>query len=157
MRVKPTTPRSFRMMKSSEQIIAYLALGAAIHYTVSTLWGKVRSSSSQRTPGNAWTLVVTLTFTSEEDQQNILNEWKPVTKYCKDEEPFLLHYEAGRSDSDPLKIHMVERYQSKDHYLNFHKNGAEFLKFRPKLKALQDAGKVKVVGFSYQELGYGFV
>lgn len=152
-------------MSSSSQkiipIIAYMALGAVIHQTIHSLLNKFSSSSSsqqrERIPGNAWTLVVTLTFTSEDDQKSILNEWKPVTKYCAENEPFLYHYEAGRSESDPLKLHMVERYDSKEHYLNEHKSGEEFLKFRPKLKALQDAGKVTVEGFSYQELGYGFV
>lgn len=98
-----------------------------------------------------------MTFASEQDQKSILNDWKIVSKYCAEYEPFLLHYEAGISDSDPLKVHMVERYESKEDYLNFHKNGKEFLNFRPKLKALQDAGKVTIEGFSYQELGYGFV
>ena len=133
-------------------ILGYLALGAAIH----AMFTKVGSSRT-RNPGEAWTLVVTCTFTSEEDQKSILNDWKAVTKDCKDNEPFLHHYEVGRSDSDPLKIHFVERYESKEDYLNKHKSGKEFLKFRPKLKELQDAGKVKVEGFSYQELGLGFV
>ena len=100
---------------------------------------------------------MTLTFANEEDQKQILEEWRPVTKYCAEKEPFLFQYEVGRSDSDPLKLIMVERYKSKEDYMTKHKNGEEFLKFRPKLKALQDAGKVKIDGFSYQELGYGFV
>jgi quinol monooxygenase YgiN len=114
------------------------------------------SQRRERLPGNAWVLQVTLTFTSEEDQMKILEEWRPATKYCADREPFLWHYEAGRSDSNPLQIRMVERYESKELYLKKHKTGEEFLKFRPKLKALQDAGRVEVEGFSFQELGYGF-
>eukprot|EP00526_Cylindrotheca_closterium_P020129 CAMPEP_0113636610 /NCGR_PEP_ID=MMETSP0017_2-20120614/19116_1 /TAXON_ID=2856 /ORGANISM="Cylindrotheca closterium" /LENGTH=127 /DNA_ID=CAMNT_0000547505 /DNA_START=158 /DNA_END=539 /DNA_ORIENTATION=- /assembly_acc=CAM_ASM_000147 len=98
-----------------------------------------------------------MTFKNEEDQKQALEEWRPVTKYCGEKEPFLFHYEVGRNDADPLKIHMVERYKSKEDYINKHKKGEEFLKFRPKLKALADAGKVKIEGFSYQELGYGFV
>lgn len=147
-------------MSSSSQkivpILAYMALGAALYHSALFVRSKA-FCQRERIPGKAWTLIVTLTFTSEEDQQKILEEWKPVTKYCAEKEPFLLHYEVGRSDADPLKVFMVERYESKDDYLTKHKSGEEFLKFRPKLKALQDAGKVTVDGFSYQELGYGFV
>ncbi len=153
-----------RPIKSSRQgivpIVAYMALGALAQMTFSSMKKYYFSSTSpqrERIPGNAWTLIVTVTFKSEEDQKSILESWKPVTKYCAEKEPFLYHYEAGKNDADPLKLHFVERYESKEQYLNFHKSGEEFLKFRPKLKALQDAGKVEIEGFSYQELGYGFV
>mmetsp|Transcript_10738 Transcript_10738/g.14009 ORF Transcript_10738/g.14009 Transcript_10738/m.14009 type:complete len:156 (+) Transcript_10738:86-553(+) len=139
-------------------ILGYMALGALAYSVVSSKWTYPNTAARrERIPGKAWTLVVTLTFKSKEDQEYILEEWKPVTEYCANKELFLYHYEAGRSDSDPLKLYMVERYESKDDYLNVHKSGEEFLKFRPKLKALQDEGKVTVEGFSYQELGYGFV
>ncbi|KAL3945425.1 MAG: hypothetical protein SGBAC_000478 [Bacillariaceae sp.] len=144
------------MNSSSQQIIPFIAcmvIGAALQHTFSF----PKSEPRPRIPGKAWTLIVTLTFTSEEDQKQILEEWRPVTKYCGEKEPFVFHYEVGRSDADPLKVHMVERYKSKNDYLTKHKNGEEFLKFRPKLKALTDAGKLKIDGFSYQELGYGFV
>ena len=146
-------------VRSDILIIASMALGAAIHHTVVSLRQKKNNSVSSigRHPGKAWTLVVTLKFKSALDQENILREWKPVTKYCAENEPFLYHYEAGRSDSDPLTVHMVERYKTKEDYLNKHKASEEFLNFRHKLKALQDAGKVSIEGFSYQELGYGFV
>jgi len=111
----------------------------------------------KRTPGQAWTLMVTVTFQSTQDLEAITKDWTQVAKYCAEYEPFLYHYEIGKSDSDPLKVHIVERYESKDKYLNVHKNGKEFLKFRPKLKALQDQKKVTIEGFSFQELGYGFV
>ncbi|CAJ1954475.1 unnamed protein product [Cylindrotheca closterium] len=144
------------MNSPSQQIIPFLAcmvLGAALHHA----FFLNKSEPRPRIPGTAWTLTVTFTFTDEEDQKQILEEWRSVTKYCAEKEPFLFHYEVGRSDADPLKVHMVERYKSKDDYLTKHKTGEEFLKFRPKLKALQDAGKVTIEGFSYQELGYGFV
>eukprot|EP00980_Cylindrotheca_fusiformis_P002418 scaffold575_cov104-Cylindrotheca_fusiformis.AAC.4 len=153
--------RGTAMNSSSTKIfpvVAYMILGAALYHAVNLVGKKATGGEPrERIPGKAWTLIVTLTFTSEADQKNILEEWKPVTKYCAEKEPFLYHYEAGRSDADPLKLYMVERYESKEDYLAKHKSGEEFLKFRPKLKALQDAGKVKVDGFSYQELGYGFV
>lgn len=142
-----------------------MILGAVAHYSIQTLTRKKRNlkknfsneQQRERIPGKAWVLVVTLTFKNMEDQKSILEAWKPVTEYCGKKESFLYHYEAGQNDADPLKLHITERYETKDHYLNAHKTGEEFLKFRPKLKALQDEGKVTVEGFSYKELGVGFV
>jgi len=126
-------------------------------YTIKGGLAKLATSFPKRVPGQAWTLIVTVAFQSTQDLEAITKDWTQVAKYCAEYEPFLYHYEIGKSDSDPLKVHIVERYESKEKYLNIHKNGEEFLKFRPKLKALQDGGKVSIEGFSYQELGYGFV
>lgn len=116
-------------------------------------------SANQNQVGNssaAWTLIVTLTFQSKQDMEHIIQDWDVVSRDCEKNEPFLYHYKLGQSDSNPLMLHIVERYESKEKYLTLHKNGEEFLKFRPKLKALQDSGRVAVEGFSFQELEYGF-
>lgn len=89
--------------------------------------------------------------------ENMIQDWEVVSRHCEKNEPFLYHYKLGQSDSNPHMLHIVERYESKEKYLSLHKNGEDFLKFRPKLKALQDSGRVVVEGFSFQELGYGFV
>jgi quinol monooxygenase YgiN len=154
--------RRYSSLKMVLPALGFMAAGAFISHTIVVLKQKFTSSptSSQgriRIPGDAWTLVVTLTFTSEEDKTSILEAWRPVTKYCAEEEPFVYHYEAGQDGSNPLKIYLVERYKTIDNYLNQHKSSEEFLKFRPQLQALQDAGKVTVEGFSFNELGYGFV
>mmetsp|Transcript_6986 Transcript_6986/g.10235 ORF Transcript_6986/g.10235 Transcript_6986/m.10235 type:complete len:166 (-) Transcript_6986:89-586(-) len=148
-------------------VMLYMVLGAAALQTFRCLFTTSSSSSSSSKqqglrstpqPGNAWTLSVKLTFTDQSDLTYILNEWKAVTEYCKKHESsFLYHYEAGISDQNPLELHMLERYRTKEDYLNIHKKGDAFLKFRPKLKALQDARKVVIEGFSYLEGGHGFV
>lgn len=118
---------------------------------------RVWNGKQARKAEKAWVLTVTLTFQSLEDRDAILSDWSQnVVPHCSKYEPFLIHYEAGISDKDKLKVIMLERYTSKDSYLNVHKSSEAFLKFRPKLQALQEAGKVKVEGFSYQEGGYGF-
>ena len=118
---------------------------------------------SVKTPGmktihseKAWSLNVKLTFEEESDLNQILEEWTKVAKYCAEHEDFLLHYEVGLSDSNPLVVYILERYKTKDEYLSIHKKGSAFLNFRPKLAALQENGKVTIEGFSYDELGYGF-
>ena len=146
------------MGKSRDSLISalsYIAIGATLGYIYKHYTSNLLQTS--RKPGKAWVLSVTFTFKEESDLIYVLEIWKDVIKDCREKEPFLLHYEFGRLDSDPLKLHMLERYVSKDDYLEKHKNGVEFLKARPKLKALQDEGKVSIEGFSYQELGQGFV
>jgi len=133
-------------------LLASVALGVALGYLLTS-----SSSTSKRQPGTAWVLAVTFTFKEESDVNYFLETWKDVIKDCRDNEPFLLHYEIGRLESDPLKLHMLERYVGKDDYLKRHKVGVEFLKARPKLKVLQDEGKLSIEGYSYQELGRGFV
>ena len=144
--------------KSQLSIFPYVLLGLCLGIGLTSFLQKSSSLlASTRKPGKAWTLVVTLQFESETDANQAIADWKVVADYCAKNEPFLYHYEIGKSDSDPLKLHIVERYESKEKYLNVHKSGSAFLEFRPKLKALQDAGKVTIEGFSYQELGQGFV
>jgi quinol monooxygenase YgiN len=139
-------------------IIFGVMLGIGISQAFYAMKGLAKSATSpKRIPGEAWALVVTIIFQSNQDLEAITKDWKEVAKYCAEYEPFLYHYEIGKSDSDPLKVHILERYESKEKYLNVHKNGDEFLMFRPKLKALQDEWKVSIEGFSYQELGQGFV
>ena len=104
----------------------------------------------------AWSLNVKLTFKEESDLQLILKEWTKVASYCAENEDFLLHYEVGVSDVNPLEVIILERYKTKEQYLSIHKQGEEFLKFRPKLAEMQKDGKVSIEGFSYKELGYGF-
>lgn len=163
-----------RMISSSKRnhsatfLMFGIILGITLSYSI--FRGRLKSASLDRAnaaadtgiaqrdkTGSAWTLIVTLTFQSNQEKERILQDWTRVARHCQQNEPFLYHYEVGQNDSDPLKVHIVERYESKEKYLSLHKNGEEFIKFRPKLKALQDEGRVTIEGFSFQELGYGFV
>ena len=65
--------------------------------------------------------------------------------------------EIAKSDKNPLHYAIIERYRSKADYVGAHRNSPAFHKFRPKMKALQEAGRVQVGGNSYNELGVGFV
>ncbi len=141
---------------SNIKALSYVLLGALIGIYAQRLTKGYQLSSSRKSE-KAWVLTVTLTFHSMEDRDMILHDWSStVVPHCSEKEPFLLHYEAGISDKDPLKVIMLERYTEKSLYLNVHKSSEAFLKFRPKLQALQEGGKVTVEGFSYQEGGYGF-
>ena len=58
--------------------------------------------------------------------------------------------------ADPLKYVIIERYRSKEDYLGLHRSSPAFHEFRPRMRALQNEGKVTVTGSSFRELGVGF-
>ena len=69
-----------------------------------------------------------------------------------------LSYKVAISDDDPLKVLMLERYADKDNaYMDIHRSGTEFLKFRKQLKVMQEAGDVMIDGHSYIETDLGYV
>ena len=80
----------------------------------------------------------------------------PRRSWCTEHEPFLYHYEMAQSDKDPLVYQIYERYASKADYLGAHRSSPAFKAFRPRMKALQDAGEVNVSGSSFVEIGLGF-
>lgn len=113
------------------------------------------SASSTSSP---FSLLVSLQFTEEQHKQTFLQAFHPVAQHVRQHEPDTLAYEALLSDKDPLRILILERYRDKDNaYLKIHKGSEPFLAFRPKLKALQDAGHVTVSGESYLDADIGFV
>ena len=77
--------------------------------------------------------------------------------WCRANEAGLMHYEIARSQTDPLKYGIFERYASLDAYASTHKSTEAYRTFRPKMQALQDSGELEVSGSSYFELGHGFV
>jgi len=104
-----------------------------------------------------FSLFVTLTFTAAEHKETFLNDIAPLAAYIKDNEPDTIAYDVLQSDRDPLRVLVMERYKDKDEaFLKVHRSSQPFLEFRPKLKALQDAGLVTVDGESFVDLGVGF-
>mmetsp|Transcript_39739 Transcript_39739/g.95896 ORF Transcript_39739/g.95896 Transcript_39739/m.95896 type:complete len:241 (-) Transcript_39739:290-1012(-) len=115
------------------------------------------SSSSSSSSPPVFSLFVTLEFTSDEYLQQFLTDLKPVADFVRENEPGTISYEVLRSDKDPLRVMLMERYKDKDvAYLQVHKSSKPFLEYRPKLKAMEEAGYVKIVGESYVDTGVGF-
>lgn len=116
--------------------------------------GVITSSSME---GPAFTLLVTMRFKSKIYVEQFLSDVRPVCQYVKNQEPTTLAYEVLQSDEDPLLLTFLERYADKEEaYLKTHKSGKAFLEFRPKLKAMQDAGNVEITGQSYLDTMVGF-
>jgi quinol monooxygenase YgiN len=125
---------------------------------VDALGGAARAGAvRERNGAGAFVLRVDLTFERDEDARELVRAWGEVADYARAHEPFLEHYEIMRSDADPLKYSIYERYRSKEDYLGPHKASAKFLEFRPKMRALEEQGKLFVSGASFVELGVGFV
>jgi len=107
----------------------------------------------------AFVLRVDLKFMNVDDANALIAAWGEAADWCRANEEFLWHYEISRSDQDETgtTFSIYERYRSKEDYLRSHKESAAFKTFRPKMQALQDAGRLVVSGSSFIELGVGFV
>lgn len=116
-----------------------------------TTLGRAKAKSEK-----AFLLSVGLKFSDRESADGLLDAWAAAAAWCLEHEPFLFAYEVAQSDQDPLTYTIIERYRSKADYLGPHRSSPAFKLFRPKMRALQDRGKVVVSGSSYHELGTGF-
>lgn len=104
-----------------------------------------------------FSLFVTLQFSAKEHKDTFMEDIAPLATYIRNEELQTIAYEVLLSDQDPLKVLVMERYTDKDNaFLKVHRNSAAFLEFRPKLKAMQEAGYVTIQGESFLDSGIGF-
>ena len=135
-----------------------LATLAVTHFATAPSAPAVLSSTGRpKAKGeNAFVLSVGLRFGSRAAARSLLREWGRAANWCFEHEPFLYHYEMAQSDKDPLVYQIYERYASKADYLGAHRSSPAFKAFRPRMKALQDAGEVNVSGSSFVEIGLGF-
>lgn len=152
-----------------------ILIGAALFvgYSLGRLTTKSKSKSKtskwrdNNGSSGAFVLIVNMKFTSLTHRDSFLELVGPV---CKDvhanEGPSsasegtetTLSYQVAISDKDPLMVLFMERYSDKDHgYLEVHRSGKEFLKFREKLKGMQERGDVVIEGESYLETDLGYV
>ena len=143
--------------------------------TTTSLSKGVAASTTEDSTQQAFVLAVNLKFTTLAHRDTFLQLIDPV---CKDvlanEGPLskqqsmtsssssttetTLSYKVAISDKDPLMVLILERYSDKSNgYLKVHRSGSEFLKFREKLKAMQEEGGVVIEGESYLETELGYV
>ena len=145
---------------SSNRLAALLSAALLAGYLLGK-WGAKAVGAVPRngSGGGAFVLMVTLKFTSEATRDTFLKLIEPVCKdVAQNERETTLSYQVAVSDKDPLRVLVMERYSTKERgYLEIHKAGAEFLKYRDKLKAMQEAGDVEIAGESYIETDLGYV
>ena len=122
----------------------------------------------------AFVLLVNLKFTTLEHRDMFLQLIDPVCKDVQANEGPLnkqsptagssattettLSYKVALSDKDPLMAIVMERYSDKERgYLDIHRSGKEFQKFREQLKKMQEDGHVTIEGESYLETELGYM
>lgn len=101
----------------------------------------------------AFWLVVSVVFQKEADVATFERAFQPLAEFVAAQELGTISYAYAKSDQDPKRVLIFERYASKSEYLDVHKASAPFLAFRPQLAALD----AKIEGHSYYEGGLGFV
>lgn len=146
-------------------VVIVILLLATDTYSIRT--GITQSIMTEQTPtaGTAagsskpFSLMVQLTFTELQYQQQFLKDITPLCQYIQEHESTTtIAYEILLSDQDPLRVLIVERYLDKENaFLQIHKTSSAFLEFRTKLQTMQKNQYVTVDGSSYYDSGIGYI
>ncbi|KAL7529089.1 hypothetical protein ACHAXR_002791 [Thalassiosira sp. AJA248-18] len=156
---------------SSTKIIILSIAGLFAGYCLGRWSTKNKAGPHVNVDGGAFVLVVNLKFSALVHRDAFLKLIEPVCKDVRANEgpsstlgsssgstETTLSYQVLISDKDPLMVMLLERYSDKERgYLEVHKSGSEFLKFRDHLKSMQDTKDVVIEGQSYLETDLGFV
>lgn len=105
---------------------------------------------------NAFYLGVGVRFPTDEDQAEFERIFAPLAAHVEAKELGTLSYILMKSDKEARHVMILERYESKDYYLNVHKSSDEFKSFRDKFQQLISKGAV-VDGHSYLETDVGYI
>lgn len=150
-------PGNLLAMKSSPNSnIIIFASGLVIGALGCLLLARFIQPSSRYVAPEAFFLGVKVVFPNESDKATFESEFEILARYVRKSEPGTLSYELLQSDKRPLQIYILERYRTKDDYLEVHKRSKPFIEFREKFQRMIDNGAV-VEGDSYLETGIGFV
>ena len=120
---------------------------------VARLGGAAVGKAGRVPAKGAFWLVVSVVFQQEADVATFERAFQPLVTFVADQEFNTISYAFAKSDRDPKRILIFERYASKSDYLDVHKASAPFIAFRPQLAALN----AQIEGHSYYEGGLGFV
>ena len=123
--------------------------------TTSSSFHLLTGVRGQKSP--AFSLYVDVVFPDESYKNQFMEIFKPLAEYVRLHEPETIAYELLLSDSDPKRLVVMERYQDKERaYLQVHKTSKPYLEFKPKFKAMKDAGHAIVTVHSYVDAMIGF-
>jgi quinol monooxygenase YgiN len=114
--------------------------------------GEVIRHSEQK---NAFLLGVTIKFKTLDAKEEFKRMLLPLAQYVAQYEPNTISYEMCEADNNPLQVYMLERYKTKQDYLEIHRKAPIFLDFRAKLQAMSE--QYELSGQSYIESNMGFV
>jgi quinol monooxygenase YgiN len=142
-------------MKYFEPIV-FIGVGICLSYLYNQISSSIndkviRKSSTE----NAFFLGVVMKFKTIKDKNKFKVLFKPYAQWVAVNELETISYEMSESDKDELQIFILERYITKNDYLEKHRKSNEFIEFRAKLLAMGD--NVVLEGHSYIDSNYGFV
>jgi quinol monooxygenase YgiN len=130
-----------------------LTVGICIGYTIIPLFATKKTRKTVNK--GAFFLGITIKFNTEEDKKVFSSIFGPYAQFVAKSEMGTISYELSESDKSPLQIYLVERYISKEAYLDVHRKTDEFIKFRAKLTELSTT--MVMDGHSYIESNLGFI
>jgi len=101
-----------------------------------------------------WCLHISLELKSEHVDKFLL-KFSELARHVEANEPETLSYEIGRSDQQPNKFIIVERYSKKEFLADPHQTSEPFKKFKEWMNANEEMF-VSKEGFSFyeQQIGY---
>ena len=100
-------------------------------------------------------LGITIIFNTIDDKEEFKTLFKPLAKFVRSNEPYTLSYELCESDKDEKRVFLIERYRTKNDYLEVHRKSEPFLKFRGLFELMKE--KYTMDGHSYIESNIGYV
>ena len=91
---------------------------------------------------NAFFLGITITFIDKSSKDAFIELFAPYAQFVAANEPTTISYELCQSDKNELQLFIIERYVSKEAYLNIHRKTNEFQVFREKLGKMSDVSSI---------------
>ena len=123
-------------------------------FVAGVLTSEVAHAKPAAIPDHAFVLIVSVTLRSAEQMAQLERTFQPLASYIVANEPTTLSYELLKSDRDPNRAAIIERYADKENaYKRVHRTSAAFRAFRP---VLQEMG-AQLDGHSYVQTGLGFM
>jgi quinol monooxygenase YgiN len=137
-------------MKSSlSQQVLLVTLGITIGLLMKSLYKSYNVNKS------TFFLGITIIFNTIDDKEEFKTLFKPLAKFVRSNEPYTLSYELCESDKDEKRVFLIERYRTKNDYLEVHRKSEPFLKFRGLFELMKE--KYTMDGHSYIESNIGYV
>jgi hypothetical protein len=86
-----------------------VAFGAGVLAAAGLMYAMKTGASRQTVQKKAFVLLITMDFEKEADLEKFCEMFKPLAKYCLENERNTLSYELSLSDKDPKRILILER------------------------------------------------
>jgi quinol monooxygenase YgiN len=135
--------------------LTWLAIGVLIGYLATTRYSLLNSRKDSTVNPHAFILAIQIKFKSIEKKNEFKALFKPLAEYVTKNEPNTLAYELFDSDKEETTIFLLERYRTKNDYLEVHRKTDQFLFFKENMMKMAESFEMN--GHSYIQSDFGFV